>query len=147
MKRLVGGRFSERELSPLIAQALLHLADAPWLADSPLVHLPGVQRRCQGSTRLFAEGHALAAYLRETVSSLVERLDGDGKEGVLRAVLEGVCAGKSIAAIAREHGKTREHYSRSYWPLAVQLVVADIAALEDVRHLPYTGRTVRKPSR
>ncbi len=107
-------RLSQRELHALVVQALLHLHDVPWLSESPLVSLPAVQRRCHGSTQLFADGHALAACLREIVAAITDRLDGEGKVAIYGAVLEGVCAGRSIAQIAREYGKTRERFSRHY---------------------------------
>jgi hypothetical protein len=120
-------RLTERELRAAVAHALLHLWDIPTLADSPLAALPVVQRRCQGNERLlFCEGVALAAYLREIVADMIDRLPGDGKVAVLRNLLQGVCDGKSIAQLAREHGRTREHYSRQYWPKVAALVAHEI---------------------
>src|SRR5689334_3789074 len=125
--RAVRGRWSHEEFRVLIGRALLDLGDIPRLADSPLVELPEVRRRAAGSTMIFGEGVALDAYLREQVSGVIARLHGTGKVAILRSILEGVCAGKSIAQIAREHGRTRSFFSRHYWAAATRVVAQEVA--------------------
>ena len=85
----------------------------------------------------------MRTHLLTAATELANRLQGDGKVAILRAVLEGVCAGKSIAQIAREHGKTREHFSRTYWVQATALVAREIAALNSAGLITYHGSRVR----
>lgn len=139
-------RFSREELRVAVAQALLHLGDITWLADSPLAHLPPVQRRCEGKHELFAEGQALHDVLDEIVRSLVERLSGNGKVAILRATLQGVASDRSVSRIARDLGKTREHFSRTYWKLAAGLVAEEVLALNGAGSVRYNTGRVRKPS-
>src|SRR5690349_18210568 len=115
MSTLLGRtRVSDHDLAALVGQALLQLDDASRLAESPLVLLPEVQRRLAGSTRLFADGEALGDYLTEIAQDVAGQLPSSGRLGLMRAALLGVCDGKSVAAIARQQGKSREHFSRSY---------------------------------
>lgn len=137
-------RVSDPEFRACVAQALLHLGDVAWLADSPLVTLPPVQERITDSRKLFAEGYALREQVTETAQAVARELEERGKLGLVRATLTGVCAGKSVACVAREHGKTREHFSRTYWSLAVALAADRLAALPDRKRRPYTGRRVRE---
>ncbi len=113
-----------------VGQALLNLDDPYWLEDSPLAELlPAVSDRCLDRTKLFIRGITLSEYLREVVQTVIIRLEGNGKIGILRDALQGVVAGKSIAQVAREHRLTREHFSRHYWSLAVRLVTEEIVSL------------------
>jgi len=139
-------RLTSQEMRAVVARALLHVRDYSWLSDSPLVGLAEVQRRAFGSTRIFFEGRALSELISETVLAITDELEEPGKLGIVRDVLLGVCAGKSIAAVAREHGRTREHFSRSYWPFAVQLVADRLRALPASGGVPYTTGKVRKQS-
>jgi hypothetical protein len=137
-------RLTERELRAAVAHALLHLWDIPCLADSPLTALPVVQRRSQANPRLlFAEGHALAAYLHETVADVIVQLEGEGKIAILRDLLQGVCTGKSIAQVAREHGRSREHFSRHHWYRATSLVARQISTLNAGAPITYHDSRVR----
>ncbi|MHB8577878.1 MAG: hypothetical protein ACYDCQ_21405 [Dehalococcoidia bacterium] len=122
-----------------VAQALLHLGDIPWLADSPLVRLPAVQARCRDDSRLFADGRALQARLQEGISEVLRDLEGDGALARWRVLLTGVRDGKSISGVARELGLTREHVSRTYWPPVVRLVAQSLTALPNPKAGPYTG--------
>lgn len=137
-------RVSDHDFAALVGQALLNLDDVGRLADSPLVLLPEVQRRLAGSTRLFADGDALADYLSETARDVAGQLPTSGRLALMRATLRGVCEGKSVAAIAREQGKSPEHFSRSYWSSAVRLVARQLSALPPGKRLPYNGGTGRK---
>jgi DNA-binding phage protein len=110
-----------------VAEALLHLGDVTWLQDSPLAALPEVERRSAGSQQLFAEGQALGELLHESLTAVKLRLVGFGKVALLRAALEGIDRSETIAHIAREHGRTREHFSRTYWKLAAGLVAEELA--------------------
>jgi|SRR5579859_36679 len=137
-------RRSAAEFQAEVAQALLHLTDVPWLAtESPLVTLPEVIRRSEGSRQLFADGQALADVLREVADSVADRLVGTGKVKLLRETVQGVCAGKSIAGIARELGYSREHFSRTYWGQAVGLVADELAALSGQKPITYNTRRQR----
>lgn len=78
---------------------------------------------------VFADGEALNEMLCQVVEGLIERLAGTGRIALIRATLEGVARGESIARIARDHGKTREWWSRHYWKLAVGLVADEVLAL------------------
>lgn len=140
------GRFSGKEFRASVAHALLHLGDITALDDSPLAMLPTVRKRAAGSTRLFAEGQALSDTLQEIVGDLRDRLAGPGTVAMIRATLEGVAHYESIASIARRHGKTREHWSRHYWKMAVILVADEIASLNRDSDSRYTNSRVRKPS-
>ena len=140
-------RLTDHELRTLVAPALLHLQDPAWLSlNSPLVELAEVQRRSAGSPRLFADGQALAGFLMEIAKGLTARLEGGGKLAILRATFQGICDSRSIAAIARDQGRTREHFSRTYWRLAVQLLAAELATMDAQPRVTYNGTRVRKPS-
>jgi hypothetical protein len=147
MRVQLGRRLTDHELRALVASALLHLHDPAWLSmNSPLVELAEVQRRSAGSSKLFADGHALAELLHHIAQGISARLEGDGKLATLRAIYAGICDGRSIAAIARDQGKTREHFSRTYWRLAVQLLTAELAAMDAQRRVAYNGGRERKPT-
>jgi hypothetical protein len=141
-----GNRLRRKELRAAVAQALLHLGDITRLADSPLVDLPQVRRRWQGSAKLFAEGQAVRDVLEEAAGTIIDRLAGDGKVALLRATLEGILQHQSVSSIARARGKSREHFSRTYWKLAAGLVADEILALNGDGRMRYNAGKVRKPS-
>jgi DNA-binding phage protein len=105
-----------------VGEALLHLQDPMWLDDSPLVELTEVQRLSKTDAHLFADGIALRTVLIEAIDQVMKRLPNEDKPAILKATLQGVLRGQSVAAIAREHGKSREHFSRTYWRRASKLV-------------------------
>jgi len=100
------------EIERAISSALHRLGETISLSDSPLVDLPIVQARAAKSRNIFAEGEALDGVLTEAVTRVTMRLDVRGKAGLIRTILEGVLRGKSLASIARDEGKSREHLSR-----------------------------------
>ncbi len=117
------------ELQASVAEALHHLGDVIALENSILIELPEVRRRSVDRRSVFADGEALNEVLSEIVEGLILRLTGLGRIALIRATLEGVARGESIARIARDQGKTREWWSRHYWKLAVGLVAEEILAL------------------
>jgi hypothetical protein len=127
-----------KELRQEVTRALLHLQDVTWLVDSPLVDFPAVHKAAVGKSSLFAEGEALREVLTETVQGLTARLSGEGRVGLLRATLEGILEYQSIAQIARKQGLTREHFSRTYWKQAANLVADRFLALNGASGSRYT---------
>jgi hypothetical protein len=93
-----------------------------------------------------ADRQALAGLLTELANALITRLEGGGKLAILQATFRGIREGRSVAAIAREHGRTREHFSRTNWRLAMQLLAADLATMDAQRQVAYNGRRERKPT-
>ena len=140
---LASRRLSDHDFRVVVSQALLHLDDPAWLADSPLVHLAEVAKRATGSDKLFADGHALAATLSSVVAVVVSRLEGGGRLGRIRAALAGVAEGKSIAAVARAQKLSREHFARAYWPQAVGLVADELGPVAARKRVRYTASRSR----
>lgn len=100
------------ELVAATAFALLHVDDVESLGDSILARMPLTQRHAEGSTQLFAAGAALRDELLEIVTATVERFPAGrptDRLQQLRATLVGIALeGRSITAIANEHGRPRE---------------------------------------
>ena len=117
------------ELHASVAAALHHLGDVIALENSPLIELAEVRRRSADRRSVFADGEALNEMLYQIVEGLIARRTGTGRIALIRATLEGVARGESIARIARDQGKTREWWSRHYWKLAVGLVADEVLAL------------------
>jgi hypothetical protein len=110
---------------------LLHLDDVAWLSESQLCDLPQVVERARGSRLLFADGVALQRWLRAVVKLVAQKLPpGDRRSERIHFTLAGVLEGRSIAALARERGKTREYWSRAVWRQAIQLVAQELLRLE-----------------
>jgi len=127
--QLSTGRMRHDDIVKAIAFALRHLeAVDEYLEDSPLVRTPLIRRRSGHSQLLFARGGALRDELLEIVGLLLERLPSPGTERIrrIRGTLAGVVLeGRSIADIAREHGRLRESWSRGPWRAAVKIVAAE----------------------
>jgi hypothetical protein len=110
---------------------LLHFNDLAWLSESALRDLRQVQDRASRSGALFAEGLALQHILNAAAQVVIETLPrGDRKLERIRATLEGVMAGSSLAAVARSQGKSREYWSRYVWPEVVTLVTHELVQSE-----------------
>lgn len=109
-----------------VADALRCLSDIPRLAYSDLTWLEYVMDRSEGKNVLFPEAAELNALLEDIANDLIQRLPGCGKVAILRETLEGVLNQQSVSAIARSQGKSREHFSRTYWKQASQLVADEL---------------------
>jgi len=110
-----------------VAKALLDFDDLASLSDNPLCELPDVEEGASNSRALFAEGVTLQAVLKSAVADVIDRLPpGDPRMERIRATLQGVLQSRSIAQIARQHGRSREYWSRSYWKRAVNLVAREL---------------------
>lgn len=117
--RHVRGRVTAND----VASALRHLHDLATLSDSPLCELPEVQEMARHSRAIFAEARELRDQLTELVSDVIRRLPEDDMiSRQVRATLQGILDGRTIAAVAREHGKSRECWSRTRWKQAAELV-------------------------
>jgi hypothetical protein len=117
-----------------VATAMLHFHDLAWLAESELCELSQVQTLARGSHVLFAEGIALRQLLESSAKTVLDRLPrGDRRLDRIRFTLEGVLEGRSIAALAREQGRTREYWSRSVWREAAALVARELVQQERSR--------------
>lgn len=128
-----GPRLRGHELQAAFAFALLHLNDIAVLTDSPLVDLPVVRLYWPDANVLFREGVGLAAALETTVRNLLVRFPDvqTGRVAFVRATLQAVALDhKSVASVARLHGKSREHWQRTYWPQAVALVAAALTGTQ-----------------
>lgn len=116
-------------VSTEVAAALLALDDVAALSESMLCDIQEVQHGASDSRALFAEGLALQSLLRTAVASVLEKLPaGDTRVERVAATLRGVSAGRSIAAIARDHLRTREYWSRTYWKRATELIARELVS-------------------
>lgn len=110
-----------------VSKALLNLDDLELLEDSGLAHY--VPNTSAADPRLlFPNGQLVQTYCKEhLLPDLITRLPSDDRKlGKIRAVLEGVLQGKSIARIAREHHQSREHWARTHWKRAVEMCVISL---------------------
>ncbi|MGE3856233.1 MAG: hypothetical protein AB7G21_04650 [Dehalococcoidia bacterium] len=121
-----GGRMRIDDIRKAVAYGVRHIDDVDLLEDSPLVRTALIRRRAAASTSLFADGGAVRDVLLEIVAWALERLpEARATERVrrIRATLIGVALeGRSIADIAKEHGRLRESWSRGPWQRAVGIV-------------------------
>ncbi|GAF83166.1 unnamed protein product, partial [marine sediment metagenome] len=101
-----------------------HMDDPLLLSGSPLAQLPAAKAIGERVYRdsLMAEGHALQELLQVSLDWAIAELRGTGRSAQAAHFLSPYCDTPNVTQVAERMGRSREHVSRYYRPLAFELV-------------------------
>lgn len=133
------GLKSKDRYRDLVADALCRIDDPSSLRTNPLCRIGAIEdmakRRYTGSPL------SKARALRDVLLVCCERESAEAKDP-FKTFLELYKQGKPIAKIARKMGRSREHCSRVYRRLAVDLVSDEFQVFVEVHDLTNASRAV-----
>jgi len=107
-----------------VAWAVKHINDPLLLSGSPLAQLPAAKAIGERVYRdsLMAEGYALQELLQVSLDWAIAELRGAGRSAQAAQFLCLYIENPNVTEVAERMGRSREHVSRCYRPLAFELV-------------------------